>query len=47
MHAFKSLYLHYGPSTKVNCVAQKLKYVETGIFPSTFLQPVNGSKNSI
>ena len=28
IHAYKSLYLHCGPSTKVNRVAQKLKYVE-------------------
>ena len=28
IHAYKSLYLHCGPSTKVNRVAQILKYVE-------------------
>ena len=28
MHAYKSLYLHCGTSTKVNRVAQKYKYVE-------------------
>ena len=28
MHAYKNLHLHCGPLTKVNCAAQKLKYVE-------------------
>ena len=27
-HTYKSLYLHCGPSTKVNDFAQKLKYLE-------------------